>query len=296
MLVFLSLFTGCAEEPEFLAEEDASPGESEMMTVFATAGMPLGVDTRLAYEEVSGGGDAPNNLSVTWREFTADYAEKFTVLDVKEGNDSRPFYTFSLIERADNPHLATFKGGLPNGTKNGTALYAFYPALANGKDEVGYYAPAQAMPMDLSTQSGILNNDTKTYMYAKTTYETDKEITFSFHHLTAMVKLVLTFPEGVSTITDLTFNATDMYNRKNVDLTTDPVTYSGTHKDPIPLTGTFAVTNSHATAYICLFPGELLKDIVISAKGKDDEVSYSGTLPEATLTAGTMYTANVEMK
>ena len=290
---------GCSNE---LPQSAPPAPEDGRIAVTATAGIPRGgATTRVAFNENS----SASTLEITWRS-DLSHPETFSVL---EGTAAVLPSTFAQAEvDAGNAHNATFEGTIKDRSSN---FYALYPALPENQT-----ATPTDITLDMSGQTGDAPDESKLYMCAQATY--NDGLTFSFTHLTSILKLKLKFPDvagastpnmgiealtrgaGVAgTVTGVQLRGKGVYASAQVDITG---TGSGVQPSPVytdlapigvlQLSGSFTAEDNAATVYLHLLPGTLAEAQVIAIKeGK----TYTGTL-SGTVGVGTMYTAEVAMQ
>lgn len=285
---------GCSNElPQ--NENFPVPEENAGITVISTASMPQGnPDTRLIFDETN-----PNKLQITWKEAS----ESFSVMKTAQAAPA----TFTQTEiSTSNPKQATFEGMITD--KQGD-FYALYPALPQNITT----ATAADLTLDMSGQSGEAMDESKVYMYGKTTYSAENGLAFNFQHLTCILRVKLIFPTSGNTdldadmdvepltrtanpVTGVTLYGTGVNSRVHVNLTGDNPAYSNPTPGMLVLSGSFAPDAAgDFKVYLHLIPGEM--DAVKITATKDGK-PYSGIVLSVsrTLAAGKMYTADVTME
>lgn len=176
------LLAACSSDDQQLGTVTAS----ETITVTATVGLPQPADTRLVLtnDYTAQGG---NTLTAVW----SGASESFTVWkkDAAAGNDgSVTTYTFGDCKPYADAHYAKFTGSFPPNTSDGDKFYAIYPANTPVK-------ASNTVTLDVSNQTGKLNENDKVYMYTSGQYNkkgASLELQ-EFKYLTAIIKVRLKF-------------------------------------------------------------------------------------------------------
>lgn len=267
-----AMVTSCSND------ELTDSGNQKGVVIKATAGTPTGnPDTRLSYDDDTAQGGS-GKMKITWA--TGD---AFTVY---ESVSNKTDYT---LTSGAGTSSASFEGTWNSAPASSANLYALYPANSTATDPT-------AVTLSLDGQKGTLA-DLKNYNYmtASTTYNGAGDLSFgTFTHRVAIVKLVLTFPDGVAG--DAVFvglQAAGLRNSAQLNL----ITGSFTNLQSGEVTtgaNTLVVTNKQPlTTYLCVFAGALTNVKAIATVGNDD---YEVDLSNLTLVAGNMYTAKAEPK
>jgi len=273
----LTLLAACTREE--LMPQAPDDGDASLITVTATASMPAaGAQTRLSYEEAKV--NETDGLAVYWN--TA--GETFQVIVGENGDALITFTSQGTISQ--NTKQADFTGTIPANTQEDTNLYACYIK--------GTPFMAGQINISFNDQPGTLDGLT-TQMYAIAKYKKNEPIAFNFKYLSAAIKLRMTLPDGVSSVHDVRLYGNGVYTQWRADLTgTEPAfncnynSYIGT------LSGsTFATTDKVATVYLSHVPSAL-SNVTVYATDSDGKL-YEATLPDITLEAGKLYTANLTM-
>lgn len=298
MVLLACIAAGCGSD----LPQDAAPslpGGGTGFKVTATAGMPQAKPaTRLAFDDKSD--DA--HLLITWKKTD----ESFSVL---KATDAAPATFGQTGINAKDAHKATFEGTIAG--KEGD-FYALYPALPAPNAT----ASATDVTLDMTGQTGTEMDESKTYMYGKSTYSTPASLNFDFRHLTSIVKVTMQFPAETrgqtpnmektplpttrslsgATMSGVTFSAEGLKTQAHADITQDTPAYSNETADALRLDGSFTLSADaapKATVYLHVLP-DRLTDFMVSAMvgGK----AYAGTVSaDCTIEGGKMYTATVDM-
>lgn len=260
-----ALATACSND-----ELASNNTPKEGIEIEATANTPKnGADTRLTHTDNS------TTMDIVWAA-----GDKFTACA------SSSNYTDYTIKAEDaGKASAAFTGTWDSAPEAGT-IHALYPATTA--------ADLTAITLTLEGQKGTLN-DLKdfNYMTASAAYSGTGDLTFgTFAHQVAIVKLVLTFPDGVTgNASNITLKATGL-NKSTVLNLTDGTFGSPTAGD-IATTEAIAIENHQLTAYLCVFPGALTNVKVVATVDSKD---YEAALSDLTIAAGNMYTAALATK
>ena len=234
------------------------------------------------------GGDA---LTLSWKAS----GEKIYLCNATRGTTS--ILTQQTDAVSADGKSAGFALDLPAGTVDGDVLYAYYNHTVTAADY--QFSPTYLALSHKEKPDGILSNGSPDGMihpmYARAIYDGNSPVTFSFHYLTAALKLTLQgMPAGVS-ITTLQLSGTNLFQSASIDLTTS----GGLNYMVDPLDAMGAVTNpvftppgnSFCTA---LVPASLTDGMGIIATGSDGK-TYFATLPACDITAGSNYTATATL-
>ncbi len=178
-----TLFAGCSDAIESLPGVPEVNAVENYLTVKATAG---GDDTRVAIT------DEISQFSYTWED-----DDTFTVFNATDTTDNGFGTTLFAID-ADQAgtNVATFTSTSAVQYTNGETLYALY----NGNNDIIW--EDGNITLDISDQDGTLT-DKYQYMFGKTSYDANGNNGFAFKHLVATLKVNMTLPEGVSSISSV---------------------------------------------------------------------------------------------
>lgn len=236
-------------------EPNALEGTRKRVTVTATI-PESGPETRMIYPNGTG--------QLRWED-----GDAFRVW--KKGENS--LNIFSKINGT-----AEFEGEIF--CKEGDRLYAIYPPV---KDNIYVDADGDMCPIQLMNQSGGYDGLDKRahYMYAVGKLEDDR-VHFAFKHVVAMVRISW---KSIK-LTSFTLKAPDLSNLGFLYMTESGGRLNGPQRGDINVSGNLNFGN----AFIFLIPGTV-SDITVEAT--DGTNNYVGTLPGRTLTAGTIYEAEV---
>ncbi len=234
----------------------------EASAVADLAGMTM---TKVDFNEGS-------DLAVTWKKS----GEKFTVI---QGADPVTAVTFSQTEGNK------FSGRLIEGV---AGCHAVYPYLGTTRMKAG------AVALDLSRQIGTMD-ETKTFMWARDTYD-GSEMNFSFRHLTAIVKVEMTFPASAAgeTVADVTLAAEKLSAKGTVDLTAEnPAVVSSSYGN-ITLSKDFYMQGNVLNVYFNVFPGKIEDLSLVASTGGGN--MFNAVLDDVDVAAGQMVTVKASMR
>ncbi len=263
-----ALFAGCTQK-----EDMALNGvEADKIHVTAVAGISEVPASKVSL------GDAAEKISTTWTE-----GEVFSVLQGTASIAPAPFTQTGEISAEGK--IASFEGDL-----SGTAAdcYAFSPALS------AETAAATAVEIAMTGQDGSLNGS-HSYMWAKGTYEAGEPLNFGFKQLTAILKVNMTFPEGVTgPATGVTFVADEgLIAKATVDITGETPAVTATVSGNIALTGDIAIAENVATVYFNVLPSTIKNLRLVATVGRQQ---YIGLIRTACAPAASKaYNVNVQM-
>lgn len=291
ILFCLILAAGCSQDEP--ATENPDNGNATGKQITVTAAMPdTRVDTRLAYEDETNDAGT-GKLVVKWKES----GEKIYLYNVNKETASP--LTQQANTLSEDGKKTDFIGNLPDNTEAGDVLYAYY------QDGITKDSP---FSVDVNHDNDVyvlvdINSDgalatIKHAMHAKTTYQGgqgeqgESNVSFSFHPLTAALKLTLGgIPSGV-TITSLQLSGTKVFGATYVYFYNErPPSYSdyGSNMKKIE---NLSLSSTNNVFYTGLIPGTLSNGMLITATDSDGN-EYSTTLPSIEIEAGNVYVAKV---
>lgn len=277
-------------------------------TFVITASTPTGADTRLDYK------DERDHLKITWRYNLAEpeYTDNIYVF---AGDNAQTPVQFEVKSLGADAHNATF--GVVSGSSfstppSNTKLYAFYQGFLQ---PLAGTLNLTAIPLNLTNQQGSLGGldslKSAHSMYATAIADGTDKIKFSFSHVTAMIKLVLTFSDAApgDEVGWVGLSSPDIHNKATLNMTNGQITYDEQAKGNITIAsrlivprpgyemkiGIFTLNENKATTvWLSVFP-ESLTNVKVIAKSKDQTINYEGSLDDITLEAGRMYTATATL-
>ncbi len=265
-----ALFIGCTQK-----EDMAVNGvETNGVRVVATAGI-VNPDSKVALE------DGAEKISTKWAA-----GETFSVLQGTASIAPAPFTQKGEIS-ADGKS-ASFEGTVsPDASAD---CYAFSPALS------AETAAATAVEIAMTGQDGTLNGS-HTFMWAKGTYKAGEPLNFGFKQLTSILKVNMTFPDGVAgPATGVTFVADEgLVVRATVNITGETAVVTPTVSGNIALSSSSEVeiTDNAATVYFNILPATIKNLRVVVTVG---EQQYIGLISAACAPAASKaYNVNVRM-
>lgn len=287
ILFCLILAAGCSQDEP--ATENPDNGNATGKQITVTAAMPdTRVDTRLAYEDETNDAGT-GKLVVRWKES----GEKIYLYNVNKETAST--LTQQANTLSEDGKKTDFTGNLPDNTEAGDVLYAYYQ---DGITEDSPFSVANGVNVfvDINSDGGLAT--IKHAMHAKTTYQGgqgeqgESNVSFSFHPLTAALKLTLGgIPSGV-TITSLQLSGTRVFGTTYVYFYNErPPLYSSLAGDMKKIEN-LSLSSTNNVFYTGLIPGTLSDGMLITATGSDGN-EYSATLPSIEIEAGNVYVAKV---
>lgn len=276
-------------------------------TFVITASTPTGADTRLDYK------DERDHLKITWLYNPAKprYTDNIYVF---AGDNAQTPVQFEVKSLGADAHNATF--GVVSGSSfstppSNTKLYAFYQGLPQPLAET---LNLTAIPLNLTKQGGCLERDSLMNahsMYATAIADGTDKMKFSFSHVTAMIKLVLTFSDAApgDEVGWVGLSSPDIHNKATLNMTNGQIAYDEQAKGNTTIAseyieirpgleikiGIFTLNENKATTvWLSVFP-ESLTNVKVIAKSRDQTINYEGSLDNITLEAGRMYTATATL-
>lgn len=185
--------TGCDDKMEGLAGEKTPNTQPVQLTASLD-----GAATRLGLTDVN------DKVEVRWQE--QDVLQVYTA--------GQPMTSFKLTEGAGTAK-AVFTGTPELAYEEGQPLYAVY---ANN-DAITPDADGN-LTISLEGQDGTLN-DKYQYLYAQNTYSAEGT-GFQFQHIVSLIKLQLTLPEGVTSLSHVTFESYGLFHKATLLTTCIP--------------------------------------------------------------------------
>lgn len=281
---------GCSQDEPAMETPDNGNAPGKQITV--TAAMPgTGVDTRLTYEDQTNE-EGNGQLVVKW----AASGEKIYLYNrTKQASSILQQKASSLSPDGKNTE---FTGNLPEGTETGDELYACYQHGLTDMNFTLTEVPAtEYIPEWLSLSIPDITSDgtprnIKHTIFAKTTYQGESTVSFSFLPLTAALKLTIQgIPAGV-TITGLQLS--NVSRAADVDLTVPPLAYYYENEISMEKIENLSLTSSGNVFYTALVP-DRIPEVFITATDSEGK-KYIAALPTITIEAGNVYVAEVTLK
>lgn len=291
ILFCLTMAAGCSQDEPAMETPDNGNAPGKQITV--TAAMPgTGADTRLTYDDQTNA-EGNGQLVVKW----AASGEKIYLYNrTRETSSILQQEANSLSQDGKNTE---FTGDLPEGTETGDELYACYQ---HGLADMNFTltevpAISEYIPEWLSlsipdiTSDGTPDNIKHT-IFAKTTYQGESTVSFSFLPLTAALKLTIQGIPGGTTITGLQLS--NVSRAADVDLTLLPLAYYSENEISMEKIENLSLTSSGNVFYTALVP-DRIREVFITATDSEGE-KYITALPTITIEAGNVYVAEVTLK
>ena len=292
ILFCLTMAAGCSQDEPAMETPDNGNAPGKQITV--TAAMPgTGADTRLIYEDQTNA-EGNGKLVVKW----AESGEKIYLYNrTRETSSILQQKASSLSSDGKNTE---FTGDLPAGTETGDELYACYQhGLADMNftltvvPAISAYSPEWlSLSIPDITSNGTPDNIKHT-ICAKTTYQGESTVSFSFLPLTAALKLTIQGIPAGATITGLQLG--NVSRAADADVTSLPPDYR-LYFNGIPMEKieNLSLTPSGNVFYTALVPGNI-SGMSITATDSEGK-KYVTTLPATTIEAGNVYVAEVTLK
>lgn len=303
-------FAACSQEDL----DNTSNGEVEMRTVTITASeAPV---SRTSYT------DENNSLSVKWKEGDVIYVGQAVTADESDITFDKAdtgFYEFTAATVSDDGKSATFTGELPaNLTGTIIAVYGKANSIKVAKNTnnisfPGFITQNWNNNKDISDISIITQNNLAEYdfMYAKLdNYNGDTNISFSFKHLGAVLKLNLkglpanhNIPASGKNVYITAESGTPFVSYLNIT-NKGVVSYGGTKTNNIyfnNMNATSTDKNGELVLYRTIVPtqnltGNVTVKVYTAFSSKDNPTeTYSATIPCSELEAGKFYYADVNL-
>ena len=292
ILFCLTMAAGCSQDEPAMETPDNGNAPGKQITV--TAAMPgTGADTRLIYEDQTNA-EGNGKLVVKW----AESGEKIYLYNrTKETSSILQQKASSLSPDGKNTE---FTGDLPAGTETGDELYACYQhGLADmdftltevPADEASGWPEWLSLSIPDITSDGTPRNIKHT-IFAKTTYQGESTVSFSFLPLTAALKLTIQGIPGGTTITGLQLS--NVSRAADVDLTLPPLAYYYENEISMEKIENLSLTSSGNVFYTALVP-DRIREVFITATDSEGK-KYITALPTITIEAGNVYVAEVTLK
>ena len=290
ILFCLTMAAGCSQDEPAMETPDNGNAPGKQITV--TAAMSgTGVDTRLTYDDQTNT-EGNGQLIVKW----AASGEKIYLYNrTKQASSILQQKASSLSPDGKNTE---FTGNLPAGTETGDELYACYQhGLADVNFTLTVVPATEYSPEWLSLSIPDITSDgtprnIKHTIFAKTTYQGESTVSFSFLPLTAALKLTIQgIPAGV-TITGLQLS--NVSRAADVDLTVPPLAYYSENEISMEKIENLSLTSSGNVFYTALVP-DRIPEVFITATDSEGK-KYVAALPTITIEAGNVYVAEVTLK
>lgn len=276
LVALLGAATGCADDALVqISPEMDRPAASTGQTITVQASVP-GNGSRIAYNE------GESRMTMMW-----EAGDSFSVFN---GMEAEKATTFTL-ESGEGSANGMFTGTPETAYEENDELFIVYPAVPDTMS-------MQELYLDLSTQKGVLDG-TNQYMYAKVTFKNGTLPTFMFNHLTAIAKMNLEFPEGVSDIKQVTLRSykeiswMPYTSQKTVDFSTGELSVLENGANEYVISGSdMNVVDNLLTVYAYLFHDEKFSVIIATdANG----TQYANSFDPKRLQKGKMYRVNAPM-
>ena len=291
ILFCLTMAAGCSQDEPAMETPDNGNAPGKQITV--TAAMPgTRADTRLTYDDQTNA-EGNGKLIVKW----AASGEKIYLYNrTKQASSILQQKASSLSPDGKNTE---FTGNLPAGTETGDELYACYQHGLTDMNFTLAVVPAisEYIPEWLSLSIPDITSDgtprnIKHTIFAKTTYQGESTVSFSFLPLTAALKLTIQgIPAGV-TITGLQLS--NVSRAADVDLTVPPLAYYSENEISMEKIENLSLTSSGNVFYTALVP-DRIPEVFITATDSEGK-KYVAALPTITIEAGNVYVAEVTLK
>ena len=291
ILFCLTMAAGCSQDEPAMETPDNGNAPGKQITV--TAAMPgTGADTRLIYEDQTNT-EGNGKLVVKW----AESGEKIYLYN-------RTKETSSILEQEANSlspdgKNTEFTGDLPEGTETGDELYACYQhGLADMNFTLTVVPAISAqIPEWLSLSIPDITSDgtprnIKHTICAKTTYQGEPTVSFSFLPLTAALKLTIQEIPAGTTITGLQLS--NVSRAADVDLTVPPPAYYSENEISMEKIENLSLTPSGNVFYTALVPDRIPEVFITATDSKGKK--YVAALPTITIEAGNVYVAEATLK
>ncbi len=290
ILFCLTMAAGCSQDEPAMETPDNGNASGKQITV--TAAMPgTGADTRLTYDDQTNA-EGNGKLIVKW----AASGEKIYLYNrTKETSSILQQKANSLSPDGKNTE---FTGDLPAGIETGDELYACYQhGLADMNFTLTVVPAISAqIPEWLSLSIPDITSDgtprnIKHTICAKTTYQGESTVSFSFLPLTAALKLTIQGIPAGATITGLQLSK--LSRAADVDVTSLPPDFYS-NRIPMEKIENLSLTPSGNVFYTALVPGNISGMSITATDGEGKK--YITALPTITIEAGNVYVAEVTLK
>lgn len=275
--------------------ETPDNGNAPGKRITVTAAMPgTGADTRLIYDDQTNA-EGNGKLIVKWE---ASGEKIYLYNRTKQASSTLQQKASSLSPDGKNTE---FIGDLPAGTETGDDLYACYQhGLADMNftltevpaDEASGMPEMASLRIPDITSDGTPRNIRHT-ICAKTTYQGESTVSFSFLPLTAALKLTIQGIPAGTTITGLQLS--NLSREADVLLYSLPPDYNFyLNKIPMEKIENLSLTSSDNVFYTALVPC-YISEMMITAIDNEGK-KYIAALPTITIEAGNVYVTEVTLK
>lgn len=276
LLLLAAGFSGCSNE-------EASPNNQSggKITINASVDQPT---SRVAFKDEDG------KLKMYWKD-AAD-VEKFSLHYADATPGSNYLFIKGATTDAKSASFSCADGPLDT---NGKTVYAVYPGVATSNAHSLFVRFNVAdQPGKEATTSSTGDVGDFNFMVAEATVPQSGlgNVSLSFRHKVALVKMVLTFPDAVTgNITNISINSASMHNEGVYNLGTGSWAFTDDQKGSVSTKSDalFTLTNHQVTAWLAVLPEDLsaATDITITARvGFDD---YITTMPGVSFDASKVY-------
>lgn len=293
ILFCLTMAAGCSQDEPAMETPDNGNAPGKRITV--TAAMPgTGADTRLIYDDQTNA-EGNGKLIVKWE---ASGEKIYLYNRTKQASSTLQQKASSLSPDGKNTE---FIGDLPAGTETGDDLYACYQhGLADMNftltevpaDEASGMPEMASLRIPDITSDGTPRNIRHT-ICAKTTYQGESTVSFSFLPLTAALKLTIQGIPAGTTITGLQLS--NLSREADVLLYSLPPDYNFyLNKIPMEKIENLSLTSSDNVFYTALVPC-YISEMMITAIDNEGK-KYIAALPTITIEAGNVYVTEVTLK
>ena len=275
MVALMGAATGCADDALVqISQETEKPAASNGQTITIQASVG-GDDSRVSYSE------GESKLTLVW-----DAKDSFSVFN---GLNAEKATTFTIDAGSEGSHKATFTGTPETAYQSGDMLYAVYPAVPEGTS-------LNDLLLDLSNQEGKLDSKYQ-FMYGSVEYD-GENAAFEFRHLTSLVKMSLTFPDGVEKIKSVAvraqeYNEWDPY-RSQMTLNMEGGYLSAVEEGALEYVATADMDVVNHTLTLYMYQFDFTPFSVITAVDADGN-EYGNSFVHKRLEAGKMYRLTAPM-
>ena len=282
-LALLSLMaaglSGCSSEDSLSRDNNNAAG----VTIKASIDNPA---SRVAFK------DEDSKLKTYWKD--AAGVEKFSL---HYTGASATNYLFVKGATTDAKSASFTCSSTPTVAANAT-VYAVYPGVSTNS------ANATTIGFSLKDQPGTEATTTSTgdvgdfnFMVASATVPEGglSNVSFSFVHKVALVKMVLTFPADVTgNITNISINSAAMHNAGTYTLGTGAWSYTDAQKGSVSTKSdaTFTLTNNKVTVWLAVFPEDLSSATDITITAKAGGFTYQAAMSGISFVASKVYSVS----
>jgi len=281
-LALLSLMaaglSGCSSEDSLSRDNNNAAG----VTIKASIDNPA---SRVAFK------DEDSKLKTYWKD-AAD-VEKFTLYYA-----DAPATEYLFVKGATtDAKRASFSCSTAQAVAANTTVYAVYPGRAIS-------AYVTTIDFSLKDQPGTEATTTSTgdvgdfnFMVASATVPEGglSNVSFSFVHKVALVKMVLTFPADVTgNITNISINSAAMHNAGTYTLGTGAWSYTDAQEGSVSTKSdaTFTLTNNKVTVWLAVFPEDLSSATDITITAKAGGFTYQAAMSGISFVASKVYSVS----